>query len=129
MDSIPSVNGSPARQNPFLINRFAVYSRILGITCLLLAFFNSYLVSFVVGGIAIILGLLSRGDSPLSRQAKIGVFSAAIGLIANAGILSYNVYLVFTVPEYRQELNRAYEQIYGTSLEEALQQFSSGQDF
>jgi len=73
--------------NPTMAN----WSNTLGIIAL--ATSPCILPSLIVGPIAIILGLLSRGGQDnLPPRAKMGVILGAVGLVAGIGIFAYEYY-------------------------------------
>ncbi len=76
----------------------------------------------IFAGISIVLALLSKGSkSKLSAYAKAGLITSVCSLILNLLILAGCYYLVFNIPEFRQEFNQAYEQIYGESFDDLIQ--------
>lgn len=101
-------------------NSFATAANVLGIIAIVTAIFGTVYPPFILGGLAIILGWLSHGgEERLSKLAKTGIITASIGLVLNLVVITISIYAVFTVPEYKQELNRIYEEIYGQSFDEA----------
>ena len=91
---------------PEVPNAFARYSKGLGIATIITALMGTVYIPFMLGGLAIILGILSRGSkATLCRTVKFGIVTAVIGLVINTGVVvvvAARVYSLFTVPEYRQ---------------------------
>ena len=73
----------------------------------------------MVGSIAIILALLSKGRRPnLLSRARTGIICAVIGLVMNTIIVTASMVLLFTNPEVRAEVNKTFEKQYGMSFDE-----------
>lgn len=111
-------------------NSLAVAAMSLGIISLLLAFTCTIYPTLVFGGLAIILALLSKGcDSKMHVNAKTAVITATVGLAFDVIVVIGSFLLIFSpiaVPEYRADFDKMYEQIYGQSFEDMLQDATEG---
>jgi len=77
--------------------------------------------AFVLGSVAIILALLSKGRrSSLFTNARTGIICATIGLIFNAILVTSSVAYVFTNPEQMEKFNEQWEQIYGVPFDDMM---------
>ncbi|MCM1174387.1 MAG: hypothetical protein NC341_04975 [Blautia sp.] len=86
--------------------------------------------AFMLGSVAIILALLSRGRrSSLFSKAKTGIICAAVGLVLNAVILTSSITYVFTNPEGRAEFNRTWEKIYGMPFDDMIDDMMENNSF
>jgi len=94
---------------------------VLGILTIVTAIMMTVYIPFVLGGVGIILGILSKGQLlHLPKQAEIGISAAIVGLVLNIVIMVSSFYTVFTNPEAYSQFNSTFEQVYGESFEDAL---------
>lgn len=105
-------------------NSMAVAAMTLGILSPIFAFTCTIYPALICGGISIILALLSKGAEPkMHGNAKTGVIMAITGLVLNVVIVSATLMLIFSPassPEYREEFNKTYEQLYGRSFDDTI---------
>lgn len=100
-------------------NGMAVAALICGIVSL--AGLLCLLPSFVCGGIAITLALLSKGkERQLLSTAKAGLTLGTIGIVLAIGIMASSVYTVFSNPNLMEQYEKIYEQMYGSDFEDDL---------
>jgi hypothetical protein len=116
-NEIPPVNNQ-ANNNFYSNNQpngMATAALVLGILAIvsLCCIYGSY----IFGGIAITLGLLSRGkDKKLSTNALIGVILSIVGMVISTVIITLYVIFFMTsgaIDTYMQEYETIYEDIYG----------------
>ena len=102
-------------------NVFALFARSLGIFSIFCAVFSIFFGSFICGGIAIILAILSKGyNTKLEKNAVIGLAAGTVGIILQISTLAFSIYNVIHVPEFREQFNSIYEQIYGEPVDESI---------
>ncbi len=83
---------------------------------------------FIFGGIGITLAILSKGSAPrMLGKAKAGLLCAVAGFSLTAMLVVASFYMVFTVPEVMDEVNKVYEQTYGVSFEEMIDNIRKGE--
>ena len=100
---------------------------ILGIIALICCFTFTVYPAFILGSIAILLALLSKGRRPaLFPKAKTGIICATIGLVLNTVLLTSAMVMVFTNNELRQEMNEIMETQYGMSFDEMINEITEG---
>ncbi|MBE5858876.1 MAG: hypothetical protein E7301_01960 [Butyrivibrio sp.] len=79
--------------------------------------------SIILGGIAVVLALLSRGsDKKLLPQAKRGIIFGTIGMAIGYFLLVQAFVTFFTDPEARTIVNKYSEAISGQSLDDSLKE-------
>lgn len=105
----------------------ATAAMVLGIISILSTFLMTLYVPMILGSIAIVLAILSKGTKKnMPGQATAGLVCGAGGLVVNVGIFTAAMVFIFTHPEFLQDMARTYdaqiEQIYGESTEEILGQ-------
>lgn len=118
MPNMPfSVRPIPQQENG--MSTAAMVTGIIGgISTLFLPFY----LPCIFAGVSIVLALLSRGGrNRLSSHAKAGLIVSVCSLVLNAFILAGCYYLVFHVPEFKEQFDQAYEQIYGESFEHTIE--------
>ena len=102
---------------------------ILGVITLVSAVMMTVYLPFVFGGLSIIFGILSRGQNrKLPGQAKTGIIIAVAGLVLNIGIIAGSFYLVFNNPEVRKQFDITFEQMYGESFDEMMEDIKNGRE-
>lgn len=82
-------------------------------------------IGIVLGGVAIVMALLSKGMAKkLLPQAKKGIFYGTLGVIIGYAVVITSFHAFLTNPEMRQQMNTVYEQLYGESFDEMLQELT-----
>lgn len=113
--------GPGAYQRPFTEpgGSLASASMVLGIISIITSFTFTVYPAFVLGSIAIVLALLSKGRRPkLLSKAHAGIICAIAGLVLNTVIVVFCMVLLFTDPEVRAQVNKTFEKQYGMSFDE-----------
>lgn len=102
---------------------------ICGILSIVFCFTFTVYPAFMLGSISIILALLSKGRrSNLFSKARTGIICATIGLILNTVIITSSVMYVFTNPEQMEKFNEQWEQIYGESFDDMMDDIMGNHD-
>ena len=114
-------SGSNAGKNTPFPNVFALFAKSLGAFSIFCAVFSVFFGAFICGGLAIVLAFLSKGyDTKMEKNAKIGLATGIIGVVLQIGILGFSVYNIIHVPEFREQFNSLYEQIYGAPVDDSI---------
>lgn len=114
-------SSNPLSESCIYAPHYARLAHSLGILSLISSVFGSFYLAFIVGGVAIVLAALSRGDGlKLGRSARIGMGCAILALTLQVAALCFSIYAIMYIPEYRIQLNDIYENMYGYSLDEAV---------
>lgn len=105
----------------------ATVSMVLGIISLVSLVLLRVTVPFLLGGISIILAILSRGGAKkLLSRAKAGLTCSIIALALDVLFCIFAVWVAFVLPnqspKFRNELNKACEQQYGVSYDELIEE-------
>lgn len=116
-DNFESVKKAP-------INVFAMFARSMGVFSIFCAVFSIFIGAFICGGMAIILAFLSKGyNTKMERNAKIGLITGIVGVAFQLSTLTVSVYNIINVPEYREQFNSLYEQMYGAPVDDSITEF------
>ena len=123
----PDNTGSFNNRQNSSINVFALFARSLGIFAIFCAIFGIFIGSFICGGVAIILAILSKGyESRMGKNAIIGLACGCIAIVIQISTFVFGVYNIINVPEYRELFNSMYEQMYGEPVDESITDMLDG---
>lgn len=121
-----NTNSSTNRNKP-PINVFAFFARSLGIFAVFCAIFGIFIGSFICGGVAVILAVLSKGyQTKMEKNAVIGIAAGCAAIIIQIFSLVFSIYNIINVPEYRELFNSMYEQIYGEPVNDSITDMLDG---
>lgn len=103
----------------------ATAAMILGIISLISLLLLHIYIPFLVGGVGIILAVLSKGKAKkMIGKAKAGLICCITGLALDVTLCVFSVYLVFALPdimpEMVDEVNKMCEEQYGMTYEELM---------
>lgn len=102
-------------------NVFALFAKSLGAFSIFCAVFSVFWGTFICGGLAIVLAILSKGyNTKMEKNAKIGLATGMIGIVLQVSLLVFSIYHVIHVPEFREQFNSLYEQMYGEPVDESI---------
>lgn len=123
----PYPYGVPARPIPPRSkgDSMATVSLVLGIITLSSLVLLRVTLPFLLGGIGIILAILSKGRAKkMVGKAKAGMICCITGLCVDIAFCVFAVWLVFALPgispELTEEVNRICEDQYGISYDEMM---------
>lgn len=119
------MNASIIRPQKMKGEGMATASMVLGIISLVSLVLLRIYIPFLVGGIGIILAILSKGSAKkMMAKAKAGMICCITGLVLDVSLCVFSVYLVFALPdimpEMVDEVNQMCEDQYGVTYEEIL---------
>lgn len=113
-------NSAAGSSRPFP-NVFALFAKSLGVFSIFCAVFSVFFGAFICGGLAIVLAVLSKGyNTKMEKNAVIGLATGAIGIVLQISLLGFSVYNVIHVPEFREQFNSLYEQMYGEPVDDSI---------
>lgn len=135
---------TPYNHNPYDSNNYPHYNRgvyqlpvaepgsslakaamVLGIIAIASCFTMTIYPAYILGSIAIVLALLSKGRRPkLFSNAKTGIICAVSGLAINTLLIAFIMYLLFTSPYIRE----IFEDQYGITFDEMMEEIMEGND-
>ncbi len=107
--------------------RLAKTARTFSFVALFTALFQTIFLPYIFGGLAIIFAAISKGNNAhYQLNAKIAILLSILTLIFNSAFIGLSVYLVTSNDYFKSQLNTTYEQIYGMTFDEYMEQFSGG---
>lgn len=112
----------------------ATVSMILGIVTLVSLLLLRLSMPFLLGGVGIILAILSKGGArKMIGKAKAGMICCITGLVLDVVLCVSAVWLVFSLPslspELTEEVNKICEEQYGVSYDEMMEEIYDMWDF
>lgn len=112
----------------------ATVSMILGIITLVSLLLLRLSMPFLLGGVGIILAILSKGGArKMIGKAKAGMICCITGLVLDVVLCVSAVWLVFSLPklspELTEEVNKICEEQYGVSYDEMMEEIYDMWDF
>lgn len=112
----------------------ATVSMILGIVTLVSLLLLRLSMPFLLGGVGIILAILSKGGArKMIGKAKAGMICCITGLVLDVVFCVFAVWLVFSLPklspELTEEVNKICEEQYGVSYDEMMEEIYDMWDF
>ena len=119
-DNDTNTPGNNTTSRPFP-NVFALFARSLGVFSVFCAVFGIFIGAFICGGLAVILAVLSKGyNTKMEKNAVIGLIAGIIGIILQISTLIVSFYSIIHVPEFREQFNSLYEQMYGEPVDDSI---------
>ena len=119
-DNPDTENVNNTSDKPFP-NVFALFAKSLGAFSIFCSVFSVFFGSFICGGLAIVLAILSKGyNTKMEKNAKIGLITGTIGIVLQISLLGFSIYNVIHVPEFREQFNSLYEQMYGEPVDDSI---------
>lgn len=116
----------PPRKSP--ADGMITAAMVLGIAAIVSAVMMTVYFPFVLGGISIIMALLSKGHEPkMVPKAKIGIICSIIGLVLNVTIIVGSIYTVFSNEAAYQQFDQMYEYFYGESFSDTYEELTGNE--
>lgn len=127
MNQIDQVNNTQNYSYRPLDNGFEKASFVLGVASIITAFLGLGIIPMMVGGVAVILAVLSRGKGNMGSRAFRGFVCGIIGIVTNIILIAYIIGMFFTNATYREQINNTSKMLYGYTMEELIEESSGGQ--
>lgn len=135
-NNIPNQNGNPYGNSPYNppvpkspAEGMATAAMVLGIAAIVSAALMTVYFPFILGGISIILAILSKGyGEQIVAKAKVGIACAIVGIAVNLFIVIGSLYTVFSNPTIFHQFDTMYEQFYGEPFTDVYKELT-GEDF
>ena len=105
----------------------ATASLILGIISLVSLLLLRISTPFLLGGVGIVLAILSRGGTKkIIGKAKAGIICAVTAIVLDIAFCVFAVWLTFVLPNhspaFREQINKICEEQYGVSYDEIIEE-------
>lgn len=109
-------------------NSFSKASKALGIASLVAFVIAPGVLTLILGGLAIILAILSKGKEELDSKGWAGITMGAVSVGMTIVIMVLTVWLFLCNARFRRIVNYNYKMAYGVNVEDVLQE-TFGEDF
>ena len=120
----PVYNGRQTSTPP---NTFARLSMILGGIAMASVFTFTVIPAVILGSLSLVLALLSRGkELTFHPSAKSAAILASIAIFSNVALIGGTVYTILGDSPMHDQLNETYEEMFGKSYDEILQEAIDG---
>ena len=111
-------------------NVFSSFAKALGIFSIICAIFSIFFGTFICGGLAIVLAIVSQGyDMTMNKNARIGLSTGIIAIVLQIAVLAVTIYNIIYIPEFQEQFNEIYEQIYGEPFEDSIDDIWNTMEF
>ena len=111
-----------------LDNGFIKAASIMGFASIVTTFFGLITVPMILGGLAVILALLSRGKGDMNGKAYMAFTCGSVAIILNILIVGYSLYMFCFNPVFRSTVNEQSRRMYGYTINSMIEE-SIGGDF
>lgn len=126
-------NGNPYQGNapygmpvPEPGSSLANAAMVLGIISIISCFTFTIYPAFILGSIAIILALLSKGRrTKLLSKARTGIICGVIGLVSNVILIA----MLFSSPDFKAQLDKTCMEQYGKTFDEMIEEILEDSDY
>ncbi|MBQ0027781.1 MAG: hypothetical protein KBS96_04185 [Lachnospiraceae bacterium] len=109
-------------------NSFSTAAQICGIIAIISVFTMTIYPAMILGSLAIIFAILSKGsERKYSDRAKTGITAGIIALGMDIALVAATFMLIFSNGEFKKQLNDACEQMYGQTFDEMLEDAMRGE--
>ena len=121
-------SGTPVSSTPVTpANAFAKASLTIGGIALASVFTFTIFPAIILGALALILALLSRGaELDFHKTAKSGILISVLALVVNVALVGGTCFLILGDTPYHDQLNETYEEMFGMSYDELLEGVMDG---
>ena len=109
-------------------NGFIKAASIMGFASIVTTFFGLITVPMILGGMAVILALLSRGKGDMNGKAYMAFTCGSVAIILNILIVGYALYMFCFNPVFRSTVNEQSRRMYGYTINSMIEE-SVGGDF
>lgn len=102
-------------------NSFTILSLCFGMIAI--ATCSMFFIALPAGGLSILFAILSKGrERKMQAICKAGIITSAIGMFLSVIITGAAFYMMFSNPDYRQQLNDMSQQMYGETFDDMLKE-------
>ena len=109
-------------------NMFATAAKVIGIISIFSVFTFSLYPAFIMGGLAIILAVISKGDTiRMCQAAKTGFVTGIVALVLNITLVGALGLLFFTDNAFKTLLNDTSVEMYGQTFDDMIKDAMDGE--
>lgn len=102
-------------------NGYSKASKALGIAAILSTFLVPVYLPFILGGLAIILAIISRGKYEIDSDGWIGITTGIVAIAVNIAMVFLAVYIFIKSQYVRDIINAQYMKMYGITFNSMIE--------
>ena len=102
-------------------NVYSKASKALGIAAIVSTFLMPVYLPFILGGLAAILALISRGKYEIDSDGWVGVTTGIVAIVINIAMIFLTVFIFLKSQYFRDIINAQYMQMYGITFNTAIE--------
>jgi len=107
-------------------NGYSKASKALGIAAIISTFLLPVYLPFILGGLAIILAIISRGKYEMDSDGWVGVTTGIVAIVLNIAMIFLAVFIFIKSQYVRDVINAQYMQMYGTTFNSVIEEIIGG---
>lgn len=112
---------APVQKPPRTENGFSIAALVTGVLAIFTALFGTVYPPFVLASVSITFALLSKGyEKKLSTMALAGFITSLCGIVLNIAVVIASFYLIFNIPEFKQQFDDMCTELYGQTFDEIM---------
>lgn len=102
-------------------NGYSKASKALGIAAVVSTFLMPVYLPFILGGLAVILALISRGKYEIDSDGWVGITTGIVAIVINIAMIFLAVFIFIKSQYVRDIINAQYMQMYGITFNTAIE--------
>lgn len=107
-------------------NVYSKASKSLGIAAIISTFLIPVYLPFILGGLAIILAVISRGKYEVDSDGWVGITTGIIAIVVNIAMIGLAVFIFIKSQYVRDIINAQYMQMYGVTFNSVIEEIIGG---
>lgn len=102
-------------------NGYSKASKALGIVAVVSTFLMPVYLPFILGGLAVILALISRGKYEIDSDGWVGITTGIVAIVINIAMIFLAIFIFIKSQYVRDIINAQYMQMYGITFNTAIE--------
>lgn len=102
-------------------NGYSKASKALGIAAVVSTFLMPVYLPFILGGLAVILALISRGKYEIDSDGWVGITTGIVAIVINIAMIFLAIFIFIKSQYVRDIINAQYMQMYGITFNTAIE--------
>ena len=102
-------------------NVYSKASKALGIAAVVSTFLMPVYLPFILGGLAVILALISRGKYEIDSDGWVGITTGIVAIVINIAMIFLAIFIFIKSQYVRDIINAQYMQMYGITFNTAIE--------
>lgn len=107
-------------------NVYSKASKAVGIAAIVSTFLMPVYLPFILGGLAIVLAIISRGKFEIDSDGWVGITTGIIAIVVNIAMVGLAVFIFIKSQYVRDMINAQYMQMYGITFNSMIEEMIGG---